>query len=109
MDSDEDNILSQALDNVENSLPDKPERFSTLVDDEFAAGLAEGNFPLNTRKRQNWAVNMFNTWQANRNKFVQENIHKDITWKLLPDTSVESMSTEEINNCGPKFIMEARK
>lgn len=115
MDSDDDHALSQALDKAEEEIrlsqdiPDKQVHVGSLVTDDFVAALPKHNVPINTRKRQNWAAKTFYEWRNSRNKFVSENQHKDISWQVLPDTPLEKMTTDDINNCCPKFILEARK
>ena len=80
-------------------------RFQAPVSDHDQAMRAKDSMPENTRRRNQWSINTFNSWAISRN-----NRHVDRDDKLTKiEKSVEHMSSQELSYWLAKFVLEVRK
>lgn len=80
----------------ESQTMEEPYRFASWVSDQDLAVISEKKY---SGKHQDWAVKTLYNWRNSHNKFLFANLHQGIELndKMIPTTSLETMTIEEIN------------
>jgi hypothetical protein len=92
---DDDNLLVQSTQEVEAAI--EKERFAAKMDENDINQMVINGKSANTAKKTKWAVKLFNTWRAARNRK-----HNSAIGELL------SMSVQQLNDTLRYFVAEVR-
>ena len=89
---------NDALITATQEAEEQAQRFGTIMTDRDVQCLLQSAVPKNTKSKDKWAVNLFESWQTNRNNIAEVKFNKPPL----------QMSDAELDNVLTYFVGEVR-